>query len=359
MTRMTKIITTVTTAFFSLGLFSCSNFQDSGAIAMPFVTPASDANVAYLTLSLDDASVSKTLLPDVQGAVFENLVLKGTKQGEAQKELGSWASVADMQSASVPLEVGIWTFDLNAISGGSSFSGTLQKEIVSGQNQLLFSLALDDIGSGPGSFSLALSFDGAANAQNVSRVVASLENMDKTIVSGYEPKNLAVANNAVTFSGSQITAGTYRAKIKFYASVNGGDTEIASWSELVQIASGFDSSASRTIESFDELYTITYELNGGSFAAGTVVPETFTRKSAAITLPQGVTRDYYTFSGWHTDSNCSSESKITTMGNGDENVTLYAKWTAKNYTITYNFVYKLIKSTYTVEDDVSLVEPSE
>ena len=130
MTRMTKIITTVTTAFFSLGLFSCSNFQDSGAIAMPFVTPASDANVAYLTLSLDDASVSKTLLPDVQGAVFENLVLKGTKQGEAQKELGSWASVADMQSASVPLEVGIWTFDLNAISGGSSFSGTLQKEIL-------------------------------------------------------------------------------------------------------------------------------------------------------------------------------------------------------------------------------------
>ncbi len=359
MTRMTKVITTVTTAFFALGLFSCSNFQDSGAIAVPFVAPTFDANAAYLTLSLDDASVSKTLLPDVQSAVFESLVLKGTKQGGAQRTLGSWASAAAMQSASIPLELGTWTFNLSAASGGSSFSGTLQKEIVSGQNSLLFSLALDDIGGGPGSFSLALSFDGAANAQNVSRVVASLENMDKTIVSGYEPKNLAISNNAVTFSGSQITAGTYRAKIKFYASVNGVDTEIASWSELVQIASGFDSSASRTIESFDELYTITYELNGGSFAPGTVAPETFTRRSAAIALPQSVARDYYTFSGWHTDSTCSAESKITAIGNGDENVTLYAKWTAKKYTITYNFVHKLIKSTYTVEDDVSLVEPSE
>ena len=333
--------------------------QDNGAGAILFGASAPDPNAAYLTLSLDDASVSKTLLPDVQGAVFGNLVLKGTRQGESQKTLGSWTTAAAMQSASVPLEVGIWTFNLSATSGGSSFSGTLQKEIVSGQNQLLFSLVLDDIGGGPGSFSLALSFDGAANAQNVSRVVASLENMDKTIVSGYEPKNLAVANNAVTFSGSQITAGTYRAKIKFYASVNGGDTEIASWSELVQIASGFDSSASRTIESFDELYTITYELNGGSFAAGTVVPETFTRKSAAITLPQGVTRDYYTFSGWHTDSNCSSESKITTMGNGDENVTLYAKWTAMVYKISYDIDGDGLVKSYTVEDDVNLADLSD
>lgn len=342
MTGITKIISTVTIALFAIGFFSCSNMQDNGAGAILFGASAPDPNAAYLTLSLDDASVSKTLLPDVQGAVFENLVLKGTKQGEAQKELGSWASVADMQSASVPLEVGIWTFNLSATSGGSSFSGTLQKEIVSGQNQLLFSLALDDIGGGPGSFSLALSFDGAANAQNVSRVVASLENMDKTIVSGYEPKNLAISNNAVTFSGSQIAAGTYRAKIKFYASVNGVDTEIASWSELVQIASGFDSSASRTIESFDELYTITYELNGGSFTAGTVAPETFTRRSN-VTLPslENVLHNDSDYGGtykaiaWCTDENCVAGSEITSVENIAQNITVYAKWPVL-YTITYN-----------------------
>ncbi len=363
MTGITKIISTVTIALFAIGFFSCSNMQDNGAVAVPFGEATTDDNAAYLTLTLDDASVSKTLLPDVQGAVFGNLVLKGTRQGESQKTLGSWASAAAMQSASVPLEVGIWTFNLSATSGGSSFSGTLQKEIVSGQNQLLFSLALDDIGSGPGSFSLALSFDGAANAQNVSRVVASLENMDKTIVSGYEPKNLAVANNAVTFSGSQITAGTYRAKIKFYASVNGGDTEIASWSELVQIASGFDSSASRTIESFDELYTITYELNGGSFADGTVAPETFTRRSN-VTLPslENVLRNDSDYGGtykaiaWCTDENCVAGSEITNVENIAQNITVYAKWPVL-YTITYNLKGGSFASEYSprkkiIKDDV-------
>lgn len=363
MTRMTNVISTVTTALFAIGFFSCSNMQENGAEAILFGASAPDPNAAYLTLSLDDASVSKTLLPDVQSAVFSNLVLKGTKQGESQKTLGSWENAAAMQSASVPLEVGIWTFNLSAISGGSSFSGTLQKEIVSGQNQLLFSLALDDIGGGPGSFSLALSFDGAANAQNVSRVVASLENMDKTIVSGYEPKNLAISNNAVTFSGSQITAGTYRAKIKFYASVNGVDTEIASWSELVQIASGFDSSASRIIESFDELYTITYELNGGSFSAGTVVPETFTRRSnVALPSLENVLRNDSDYGGtykaiaWCADENCVAGSEITNVENIAQNITVYAKWPVL-YTITYNLKGGSFASDYAprqkiIKDDV-------
>ena len=363
MTRMTKIITIVTAALFALGLFSCSNMQENGPVTVPFGAAIIDGNAAYLTLSLDDTSVSKTLLPDVQSAVFSSLVLKGTKQGEYQKTLGSWTSVAAMQSSSVPLELGIWTFNLSATSGGSSFCGTLQKEIVSGQNQLLFSLALDDIGSGSGSFSLALSFDGATNAQNVSRVVASLENMDKIIVSGYEPKNLAVTNNAVTFSGSQIAAGTYRARIKFYASNNGVDTEIASWSELVQIASGFDSSANRPIESFDELYTITYELNGGSFAAGTVVPETFTRRSN-VTLPslENVLRNDSDYGGtykaiaWCTDENCVAGSEITNVENIAQNITVYAKWPVL-YTITYNLKGGSFASDYAprqkiIKDDV-------
>lgn len=339
MTRMTKIISTVTTALFALGLFSCSNFQDDNSVLVHFEAATTDGYAAYLTLSLDDASVSKTLLPGVRTAVFENFVLKGTRQGESQKTLGSWTSTVDMQSASVPLEVGSWTFDLRATSGGSSFSGTLQKEIVSGQNKLLFNLVLDDVGSGFGSFGLLLYF----NTQNVSRVVASLENMDKTIVTGYEPKDLRIATNAVAFRGSQITAGTYRAKIKFYASDKGIDTEIASWSEVVQIASGFNSTAVRTIESFDELYTITYELNGGQFAAGTIIPEKFTRRSAAITLPEitNVVCDdpkyggSYKAIGWYTDENCTAGNEITNIENVAQNITVYAKWPVL-YTITYN-----------------------
>lgn len=363
MTRMIKIITAVTTMLFVLGTFSCSNMHNNCAGLALFGTAAPDVNVPYLTLRLDDAAVSKTLLPSIQNAVFTNIVLKGARQGESTKTLGSWTSIAAMQTASIPIEVGVWTFTLSATSGGNSFGGTLEKEIVGGHNHLLFSLVLIDMVSGKGSFWLSLSFDRAVNAQNVSRVVASLENMDKTIVSGYESKNLAVSNNAVTFSGSQIATGTYRARIKFYAIVNGVDTEIASWSELVQIASGFDSTASRTLESFDELYTISYELNGGFFATGTVVPETFARRSNVM-LPslENVLRNdsayggTYKAVGWYTDENCASGNEITNIENIARNITVYAKWPSV-YTITYNLNGGAFASGYVphekfIQDDI-------
>ena len=344
MIRMTKIVAIATTALFALGFFSCSNVQDNSALAIPFEAPAPEASVAYITLSIED-SVSRTVLPYFDKYIgLDDFVLKGSKDGGEQKTLGSWSDKSQMQSASVPIELGYWTFTLTAKHTGfygSKFSGTSSKEIVAGQNTLAFNLSFDDIGIGHGSFSLTLTFDGAANAQNVSRVVGSLENMDKTIAHD-GLTNLAVSNNTVTFSGSVIKAGTYRAKIKFYASDNGVDMEIASWSELVLIASYLNSSASRTIESFDDLYTITYELNGGSFADAAVVPETFTRRSN-VTLPslENVIRndsDYggtYKALGWYTDENCSAGNEITSVENIAQNITVYAKW-PQVYTITYN-----------------------
>jgi len=348
MKRIVKIITVVATTLFAFGFLSCSNFQGTETNI--------SGNNACITIGLDGSEIVRTVLPDVQGTVFSNFVLKGTKQGEAQKTLGTWGDLASMKKATVPVAIGTWSFTLTAESGGSSFSGTLQKEIVTGQNSLSFNLALSDFGSGKGSFTLNFSFATAENSQNVSSVTGSLENMSGTVVSGYSSKNLAISNNAVTFTGTDISAGTYRAKVRFCACVNGVDTEIASWSELVQIASGFTSSASRTIESFDGLCSISYVLNGGSFVAGTVVPETFCRKSGRITLPQNVARDYYTFNSWHTDVSCADNSKISSIENKVCNIVVYAKWTPIVYTINYDIDCDSAIKSYTVEDDVTLPE---
>ncbi|MGN8896422.1 InlB B-repeat-containing protein [Flavonifractor sp. HCP28S3_F3] len=75
-------------------------------------------------------------------------------------------------------------------------------------------------------------------------------------------------------------------------------------------------------------YTLQFNSNGGSDAASIVADY-----GAPITLPT-VTRAGYTFGGWYRDSGLSGQPvEFTTMP--AENLTLYAKWTANRYTITF------------------------
>ncbi len=92
-----------------------------------------------------------------------------------------------------------------------------------------------------------------------------------------------------------------------------------------------------------ESYTITYDRNGGVLAAGTSLPApsiTYGSSYPVIAQPSSLTRDGYTFNGWTvqpdgsgtTYSSGSGTSSFTVTGP----VTLYAKWTANTYDITYH-----------------------
>ena len=79
-----------------------------------------------------------------------------------------------------------------------------------------------------------------------------------------------------------------------------------------------------------EKYTITYESNGGSAVASQTMEE-----RAAMLPPSNPTRTGYTFAGWY------YEADFVTPVSWDRSMpsmdfTLYAKWTANNYKITFN-----------------------
>ena len=77
-------------------------------------------------------------------------------------------------------------------------------------------------------------------------------------------------------------------------------------------------------------YTLTYNANGGSV---TPASAKLNYGAAYGTLPTP-TRTGYTFGGWYTAaSGGTAVSSTTTIGAG--NVTIYAHWTANNYTVTY------------------------
>lgn len=81
-------------------------------------------------------------------------------------------------------------------------------------------------------------------------------------------------------------------------------------------------------------FTVSYNANGGS---GTMAPQVIASGSSANLTINAFTRDGYAFAGWATSSLgvvAYADGASYTMG--ASGITLYAKWTAKNFTITFD-----------------------
>ncbi len=96
-------------------------------------------------------------------------------------------------------------------------------------------------------------------------------------------------------------------------------------------------------------YTVAFNANDGNYvgeATGTTAPiENKAYNAASYTLTaNGFSREGYTFAGWNTDpdgtsgTGYSNEQSITTPLTAEDGatVTLYAKWTGKTYTVSFN-----------------------
>ena len=76
-------------------------------------------------------------------------------------------------------------------------------------------------------------------------------------------------------------------------------------------------------------YTVRFESNGGS-----AVTDKNAEYNTSIIAPTEPTKIGYTFSGWYNDSSLTSAYDFDTPITAD--ITLYAKWTINNYTVSFN-----------------------
>lgn len=76
-------------------------------------------------------------------------------------------------------------------------------------------------------------------------------------------------------------------------------------------------------------YTITFNSNGGS--AVSAITDDY---NASVSAPSDPTREGYTFAGWYSDVGLTSAYTFSTMP--AQSITLYAKWTINQYTITFD-----------------------
>ena len=80
-------------------------------------------------------------------------------------------------------------------------------------------------------------------------------------------------------------------------------------------------------------YTVSYNANGGTGAPGN---QTKTHGQSLTLSSVKPTKDGYTFQGWSTTLNGSVQYNPGSAYTGNANLTLYAVWSPKTYTISYN-----------------------
>ena len=91
------------------------------------------------------------------------------------------------------------------------------------------------------------------------------------------------------------------------------------------------------------IYSIKYNLNGGSWINSYTVNYTYTIEQA-VKYTQEVQREGYGFGGWYDNPECNGSPILETQIGDTGDKTLYAKWDADIYNIHY-IVYKTVDTT--------------
>ena len=292
-------------------------------------------------LNLQLNSESRSILPSYG---YENMIefsLQGTFNGQ-NKILGQGKTFSELSRNKILLEQGTWTFVLSAKNQDSTFSDTVTKNILPGINHLSFNLQLADIGNKTGSINVSLSFP---DNGSVKEVRAGLLNVnDNSEVSGFGLTSQVISSSTVIYKKQNIPAGTYWLIFKLYSE---DGIYLNSYKEIITVSSDLECSAQRNIESINDVYTLDYNLNGGSFLSGTN-QTSFTRLSS-FSLPLNITRKGYNFLGWYNTADFTGDP-ITEIKKGTTgNINLYAKWSDP---IVYSVSYSLNGGVFN-EDSVS------
>ncbi|MBQ7159849.1 MAG: InlB B-repeat-containing protein, partial [Treponema sp.] len=288
-------------------------------------------------LVIDSASVaSRSVNPgesDTDTSKLTDFVLKGTPENGSETELATTNSLVELKEKQIEIITGNWSFTLTAKLYGIDFSGTTTAEIKVGEiNTISFELKSVQTYGG---INITVVFDADPN---LTEVVATLKNPDKSSITGIEPitvekadfteikdDNDVVTGYSVVYSrlasdeNERLASGSYYLVFDFYA--EGTTDPINSIPYVVNIADGITTTYSQTVK-LNETYTITYFLDGSELESAETRPEKYSRKSEAVTLPT-MSKEDYAFAGWYTDNEFTSPiTEIPTGSTG--NIKLYA-----------------------------------
>ena len=312
--------TTWILAIFTLVLFlgSCRGLVEETG-------PDQEEAGAYLAFQLGEGG--RTVLPSVETSGLTNFVLEGTKEGGQRQDLGAWSSYSQFLSATVAVQPGVWRFTLTVQAASSRLAASLAEVVVNvGQNTLHFPLGYTDYGTAGGSGTVEVSLDIPSGGGVVAATGGLYAVMTDSPVENFQDEELQLSGATVHYQKDAVPVGQYFLKIKLYADAE-KEVLVNTYEELVRVADGSRSVASREIESLNEVYSITYQWNGGGLASGATAPLKFTRHSS-IALPTAfeVDKAGWCLLGWYDNAECSGVPITEIVPGTVQNKTLYAQW---------------------------------
>lgn len=166
----------------------------------------------------------------------------------------------------------------------------------------------------------ALYYNVGTGVTSATTLVKSDIDIDHTVATG-EGWNTANQTKLYDWSDTY-TRGTSAKTYKVYAKFSGID----------MVSGAMSANTSYTVPKLTS-YTVTYNANGGSGAPSSQTKWYGTALTLSSTKP---TRTGYTFQGWATSATGSKAYSAGGSYTANASVTLYAVWTAKTYTISYN-----------------------
>lgn len=301
-------------------------------------TPQSDdskSGSAILKVSIRDEM--RTALPEFDMDSLTYIYLNYWNDDDYET-VGSWSSVDEMKKSVLPFKTGTYKFALVALTNSAMFSEQKEYTIVSGSNSISFAprlSALGDIISGKGNLDIKLRF----NDSHVRKITAGLYSTEETMIPGYNDEELAIQSGGkieyLKEGENSVPAGNYIVIFKFYAD-NEKTQLLGTYREYASIMNGLTSKSDCVVDSLGNLFTIRYDLEGGSFTNGYTAPGSYTRHSDTIILPpeDKISKPGNTFAGWYesADFTGSPQSLLTRGSCG--NKTYHAKW-IPDVTIVY------------------------
>lgn len=317
---------------FLIGLISCSNIiSDNNS------SPKASNGKTTLKINLQETEIMRTLYPGSSVSILNNFVIKGKKTGSnpEPEQLATADTITDLNAVIIEFndaDIGSWDFTLTGekeISGSIvTFSNTQTVNIQKNKlNTVSFKLRTQDINVG--GLNVKVTFSGSAN-----KVVASLK--DETKETSIDEKTFTTSDftiiedeKSITFTRSisdtseALTSGTYYLLFSFYDTTLSSETPLNTLPNYVRIVKGLTTSAELSI-SLNEVYTITYEDNGGTLASGAIKTGKYSRKSI-VYLPQ-MEKEGYIFAGWYEASDFSGDPVTTIEKGSSGNKTFYAKY---------------------------------
>lgn len=375
--KIKKIFHTIfALAAFSVVFCSCSNFFDKDD------DDDSSSEKGRLLFSASSARAASTINPtgfDFSNNRELNFTLTGTLNGNT-KTLKSWSHTSEKTAytqmsadTSVLVDTGDWTFRLSVTSGFSSevLYGVLKKTIVKGDNTLDFGVlneASEDDTSRSGSVDVAKGYITISLSFPAGKVksATSLVYAVGTDKSSSTEEELEIEKGDKNDSFTEYydkPAGNYILEIGLYT--DDEKSLCTKYTALVVVAPGASSKAERYLDLLNNLYNISYELNGGNFASGETIQTSYS-PADKITLPTP-TRKGYTFSGW---SETSAKATEVDYKDGEtisisKDTMLYAVWIRiPEYTVSYELnggsfaTGEIIKTNYTSIDKFVLPTPT-